>query len=215
MRTPPLRSAWLRTVSSQLGNPRGVLGGLVARRLNKNNRGIATAAVSALGSLADAQVADIGFGGGVGLELMLTAAPDARVYGIDPSASMIERARREFGDYLASGRLSLDLATMDQLPFGDGQLDAWISLNTVYFIDDLGPSLAELARVLAPDGVGVIGAADPEWLGAQPFAQHGFTVRALAELTSQIDSAGMTVERRTTASDSPEHPYNLLICRPR
>lgn len=210
-----LRSAWLRTLSTQLGNPSGLLGGLVARQLNKHNRGPISAAVETLGPLDGATVADIGFGGGVGLTLLLEASATARVHGVEPSASMIARADRTFRDEVTSGRLALHLATMDSLPFEDGLLDGWISLNTVYFINDLGPSLVELARVLSVDGVGVIGAADPEWMRDQPFAQQGFEVRPIEHLVAQVEAAGLTVERTTAPYGGGENPYHLLVCRHR
>lgn len=128
---------------------------------------------------------------------------------------MIERARREFRGDVSSGRLSLHVATMDDLPFEDGQLDRWISLNTVYFIDDLRSSLAEMARVLAADGWGVVGVADPDWLAAQSFAQQGFKVRSIADLRDEIESSGLVVDVEQVAHDGVESPYNLLICRRR
>ncbi|GAA1917810.1 hypothetical protein GCM10009815_10830 [Nocardioides marmoribigeumensis] len=186
-----MRSAWLRTLSAQLGNPSGLLGGIVVRQLNKGNRGPTAAAVQALGPVEGGNVADIGFGGGIGLRLLLDASPTARVHGVEPSESMIARARRGFRTELASGRLTLHHGAMDRLPFDDGGLDGWISLNTVYFIDDLGSPLAELARVLSPGGTGVIGAADLEWMAAQPFAQQGFTVRPVDDLVAQVEAAGL------------------------
>lgn len=205
-----LRSGWMRTLSAQLGNPSGPLGWIVAAKLNKNNRGPIEAAVSALGPLEDAAVADIGFGGGIGLELLLGASPRGVVHGVEPSRSMNERARRKFRRQAASGRLVLHAAAMDNLPFEDGQLDGWISLNTLYFIDDLGSSLAEVARVLAADGLGVFGVADPDWLGNQPFAQQGFRIRSLGDLTAQIESAGLVVDVENVGG---ERPYHLLVCR--
>lgn len=208
-----LRSAFLRTLSAQLGNPTGLLGGIVAKKLNQNNLGPITAAVDALGPLENRTLADIGFGGGIGLELLLGASQEAVVHGVEPSGSMIKRARREFRDDISTGRLSLHSATMESLPFTSGQLDGWISLNTVYFIDDLRGSLAELERVLAPGGLGVLGVADPVWLAAQPFAQQGFKVRSVAELTNEIESAGLVVDVQHLAHDGDENEYNLLICR--
>lgn len=207
-----LRSAWLRTLSAQLGNPSGLLGGLVAKKLNQNNNGPITAAVESLGPLEGAAVADIGFGGGLGLSLLLEGRA-SRVHGVEPSSSMITRATRHFRADVASGRLALHLASMDDLPFGDGELGGWISLNTVYFIDDLHPSLTELARVLGTDGVGVIGAADPDWMREQPFAQQGFEVRPLDDLVAQVEAAGFSVERTTAPYALAENPYHLLVCR--
>jgi len=210
-----LRSAWLRTLSKQLGNPSGILGGVVAKKLNQNNRGPIAAAVDALGLLDDATVADIGFGGGVGLTLLLEASATSSVHGVEPSASMIARAERSFREEVTSSRLTLHLATMDDLPFEDGLLDGWISLNTVYFIDDLGPSLVELARVLSANGTGVIGAAEPEWMREQPFAQQGFNVRPIDDLVAQLEAAGLGVERTTAPYGGGEVPYHLLVCRRR
>lgn len=210
-----VRSTWTRILSAQLGNPSGVLGGMVAKQLNRNNRLAIVAAVEAIGSLPAMTVADIGFGGGLGLELLLSTATDGHVHGVEPSPSMIARARRAFPDEIANGRLVLHDATMDSLPFDDGLLDRWISLNTVYFIPDLSPSLSELARVLATDGVGVLGVADPDFLATASFAQHGFTVRPIHDLVAQIEGAGMSVERRTAARQQSEAPFNLLLCRRR
>ena len=211
-----LRAAWLRTLSAQLGNPSGLLGGLVAKQLNKNNATPISAAVDVLasgGSLAEATVADVGFGGGLGLSLLLGTG--ATVHGVEPSASMITRAQRGFGEELAAGRLTLHLASMDDLPFDDGELDGWITLNTVYFVDDLGPSRAELARVLSPTGVGVVGVADPDWMRTQDFAQQGFTVRPLDDVVAQLGSAGLAVERRGAPHEISDVPYHLLTCRHR
>jgi len=105
--------------------------------------------------------------------LLLEAVGDSgHVHGIEPSPSMVARARKEFHSDVASGRLVLHETTMETLPFEDGELDGWISLNTIYFIPEVSRSFTELARVLAPTGRGVLGVADPEWLSQQPFAEH-------------------------------------------
>jgi arsenite methyltransferase len=168
----------LRTVARQLGGPSGRLGELFARLLNKGNRPTITAATEALGLTGGETVADVGFGGGLGLDLLLAAVGESgTVHGIEPSADMLERARKQRSEAVANGRLVLHEATMDALPLADGSLDGWISLNTIYFIEDLAPAFADLARVLSPSGSGVLGVADPDWLASQPFAKHGFTVR--------------------------------------
>lgn len=207
----------LRTLARQLGGPSGPLGSLVARMLNKGNSPVITAAVAALDLRGSERVADIGFGGGLGLDLLLDAVPDGHVDGIEPAADMLARARRQHASSLSQGRLELHDAAMDALPLPVGVLDGWISLNTIYFIADLAPSFAELRRVLRQDGRGVLGVADPEWLAAQPFAKHGFTVRPVAEVTAALGAAGLAVEQRTVTGSRQSAggaPYNLLVCRP-
>lgn len=183
----------LRTLGRQLGAPSGPLGALVARMLNKNNAAPIAAAVEALGLRGDETVADIGFGGGLGLGLLLAATQDGgRVQGVELAPDMLARARRTRRDDVASGRLELHEASMQSLPFSDGSLDGWISLNTIYFVEDLETVVRELTRVLAPGGRGVIGIADPEWMSRQPFTKHGFTLRPVADVLAAMERAGLT-----------------------
>jgi arsenite methyltransferase len=202
----------LRTLGRQLGSPSGPLGAVVARMLNKGNRSVIAAAVDALEPRGADQVADIGFGGGVGLQLLLDATgPDGRVHGVEPSKDMIRRATRRYRELISSGRLTLHEAGMEALPLPDGALNGWISLNTVYFVQDLAPAFAELRRVLSREGKGVLGVADPDWMARQSFARHGFTVRPVDYVVAELTAAGLQVETRRLAG---EDPYHLLVCRP-
>ena len=78
---------------------------------------------------------------------------------------------------------------MESLPIADGALDGWISLNTVYFVQDLRPAFAELRRVLAPSGRGVLGIADPEWMARQAFTKNNFTVRPMTDVVARSPPA--------------------------
>jgi SAM-dependent methyltransferase len=202
-----------RLLSRQLGNPSGLLGGVVANQLNQRNAKSITAAVAALECTGGEHVADIGFGGGLGLQLLLDAVGvDGRVYGIEPSPSMVGRARRTFASQVASDRLALADGTMGSLPIDDGELDGWISLNTIYFIPRLEEAFAEVARVLAPSGRGVLGVADPDWLGSQSFAEHGFIVRPVDDVVEALGTAGLEVAVKKLSNPESDASYNLLIC---
>lgn len=202
----------LRTLARQLGGPSGPLGHLVARMLNKGNAVTIAAAVEALGLSGTETVADVGFGGGLGLELLLTVTPGGVVHGVEPSATMLARARRSQADAIAAGRLKLHDAPVQQLPFDDGALDGWISLNTIYFIEDLAPAFRELGRVLGSAGRGVVGVADPGWMAKLPFTKHGFILRPVPDVVALLESEGLAVEQRQVGRDGPT--YSLLICRP-
>ncbi len=208
----PVPDVLLRTLSRQLGGPSGPLGSLVARRLNKGNGPEIAAAVGALDLTGSEEVADIGFGGGLGLDLLLDQTRDGgRVHGVEPSPDMLKRARKAHPEDVATGRLALHEARMESLPIADGTLDGWISLNTVYFVDDLPAAFAELRRVLAPSGRGVLGIADPEWMSRQAFTKHTFTVRPVTDVVAALAAASLSVEQRTMQGSAP---FRLLACRP-
>jgi SAM-dependent methyltransferase len=56
-------------------------------------------------------------------------------------------------------------------------MTAWtpaITVNTIYFVDDLDRACSELARVLRPGGRLVVGIGDPEAMARMPFSAYGF-----------------------------------------
>jgi len=107
-----------RPLAKQLGDPSGLMGSVVANKLNQRNRNSIAGAVSALACTGSESVADIGFGGGLGLELRMEAVGGSgQVHGVEPSASMVARAKKAFGADVANGRLVLHEGTMDRLPW--------------------------------------------------------------------------------------------------
>ncbi|WP_432175272.1 class I SAM-dependent methyltransferase [Streptomyces sp. Tue6028] len=72
----------------------------------------------------------------------------AVVTGIDASAGMLALARRRLGD--DADLHVVDLS--DPLPFADGAFDDVVASLVLHYLEDWGPTLAELRRVLRPGG---------------------------------------------------------------
>lgn len=207
-----VRQRLLSTVADQLGNPHGVLGKGVAFFLDRGNRRAIDSAIGAADPAPGSTVADIGFGGGVGLGLLLDrVGADGVVHGIDPSADMRTRAGDRFAGPIATGRLVLADGTLTALDLPDAALDAAITVNTVYFLDDLTTACAELARVLKPGGTAVVGIGDPDAMRRMPFTPYGFRLRPVDEVSAALTAAGLSVDQRTLAN--PPIPHHLLIGR--
>ncbi|HYZ66389.1 MAG TPA: class I SAM-dependent methyltransferase [Mycobacterium sp.] len=127
-----LRERLLYTVAGQLGRPHGILGSFVARALNRGNEKAIAAAVDATAVARDGVVADIGFGGGVGLQMLLNrVGVDGVVYGIEIADDMLRRAESTFDRDVRSGRLRLSRGSLTELGLDDGSVDALITVNTV------------------------------------------------------------------------------------
>ncbi|MCO5972937.1 class I SAM-dependent methyltransferase [Actinoallomurus soli] len=98
------------------------------------------------GDVAGRRVLDAGCGSGP-----LSAALRDRgavVTGIDASAGMLALARRRLGD-------DADLHVVDLrdgLPFADGAFDDVVASLVLHYLEDWGPTLAEVRRVLRPGG---------------------------------------------------------------
>lgn len=208
-----LRDRLLSTVAGQLGRPHGLLSPLVARLLNRGNERVIAAAVDSAQIARGSVAADIGFGGGVGLQLLLDRVGDhGVVHGIEIADDMLRRARSRFGGDVQSGRLRLSSGSLTALPLDDGSVDALITLNTVYFISELDAACAELARVLRPGGRAVIGIGDPDVMARLPFAPHGFTIRPVDEIAAALQNSGLQVEERRIG-DKPMPRYLFIGTR--
>ena len=161
------------------------------RGLNRGNRDVVLAAVAATGLAAGQVGADIGFGGGVGLRPLLDrVGSEGHVHGVELSDTALAVARRRFGSDTAEGRLSLHAGDLADLPLPDDSLDAVITVNTVYFVEDLGRAFAELVRVVRPGGRAIIGVGDPATMSAMPVTAHGFALRPIKDLVSVLRGSG-------------------------
>jgi SAM-dependent methyltransferase len=164
---------------------------VIVRGLNRGNGDVVLAAVAATGLVAGQVSADIGFGGGVGLRPLLDrVGPEGQVHGVELSDTALAMARRRFGPDSAAGRLSLHAGDLADLPLPDGSLDAVITVNTVYFVEDLQRAFAELVRVLRPGGRAIIGVGDPVTMSAMPVTAHGFALRPIKDLITVLRTSG-------------------------
>lgn len=186
-----VRDRFSARLARQLGHPSGMYGRIVARGLNKGNRSAVLAAIVAAEVASDQSVADLGFGGGVGIRALLDeVGPGGHVHGVEISETMLDGARRRFATEIASGRLTLGAGDLCALPLPDASLDAAITTNTVYFVEDLPRAFAEIARVVRPGGRVVVGIGDPDNMRTMQFTAHGFRLRPVEEVVGLLGAAG-------------------------
>ncbi|MFC7262778.1 class I SAM-dependent methyltransferase [Streptomyces lutosisoli] len=98
------------------------------------------------GDVAGRRILDAGCGSGP----LFAALRDrgAIVSGFDASAGMLELARRRLGD-------GADLQVADlgsPLPYPDDSFDDVVAALVLHYLEDWGPALAELRRILKPGG---------------------------------------------------------------
>ncbi len=206
-----LRDRVLAGLAKQLGRPEGPLGRVVAGRLNRFNQQTVAAAVAATDVGPGQSAADIGFGGGVGIPLLLDrVGASGHVDGVDLSDTMVGSAKRRFREQVDDGLLTLQTGSLAALPLDDASLDAAITVNTIYFLGDLGPAFAELARVLRPGGYVVVGMGDPTAMARLPFTRHGFTLRPVEDVQAALVGAGLDAVKRLRVGDGDD-AYHLLV----
>jgi len=114
----------------------------------------------------------------------------AIVTGIDASSGMLDLARQRLGD-------GADLRVADllsPLPFSDGAFDDVIASLVLHYLEDWGPTLAELRRVLTPGGRLIVALDHPYAIdGLQRKAGHRPNYFATYNWTEEWTMGGQTV----------------------
>ena len=113
----------------------------------------------------------------------------AIVTGFDASTGMLEQARRRLGDGAA-----LQVAALGSpLPFPDGAFDDVIASLVLHYLEDWGPALAELRRVLKPGGRLIVSVDHPfAVVGLQREAGHKTDYFATYNWTEEWTMGGQT-----------------------
>ncbi|HLT11379.1 MAG TPA: class I SAM-dependent methyltransferase [Micromonosporaceae bacterium] len=99
-------------------------------------------------------VLDVGTGPGVLLAELARIRPDLRLTGVDPSADMVDAARRNCAQY--GERIVALEGDAARLPLDDRSADVVVSSFSLHHWDDPAAAAPELARVLRPGGRVVI-----------------------------------------------------------
>ena len=200
--------------TSQVARPHGFSSGWIATVLNRSNRRAITRAVGLLALEDGALAADLGFGGGLGLALLLDrVGARGKVVGVDLSTAMGRRAGRKFQREITAGRLLLREASIIALPLADGSLDGAITMNTIYYVTDLGRVMTELARVLKGTGMVVVGISDPANPVLAPMAAHGYRIRPIEEIVGVAKTAGLGLRQHSRVDLSLRAPHLLSFSR--
>lgn len=130
----------------------GPIGVITARIMARANRETEAEAVKELAPARDDDVLVVGFGPGVGLRLLSRVITEGHIAGVDPSRVMLREAARRNRVAVDSGLIELRRGTADALPWEDASFDAVATVNTMQLWRPFAACVAEVARVLRPDG---------------------------------------------------------------
>jgi ubiquinone/menaquinone biosynthesis C-methylase UbiE len=186
------------------------------------------ATLALAGDVAGQRILDAGCGAGA----LIAALRDrgAIVTGIDKSAGMLELARRRLGD-----DADLQVAELGApLPFPDDTFDDVTACLVLHYLQDWGPALAEVRRVLKPGGRLIASVNHPfsenlwhrqarlkpdyfatynytvEWTAGGQSALLRFWSRPLHAMTDAFTAAGFQISVISEPALAPDTPRELL-----
>jgi SAM-dependent methyltransferase len=208
-------------LASHLGNPQGDIGLAVGEFMNRLNLKLSDEAYGRLGLKAGDHVLEIGVGNGLFIPSLLNLAPDTRYTGIDISETMLAAAAKANAAAVASGRVKLNLASVDDMPLDDASMDCAVTVNCIYFWPEPVEALAEIHRVLKPGSGLVVAATSPETAATSPHATraHGFRIYDTATLEAMHRAAGFssvtidTYFENVKRADGTPYPRKYFMVR--
>jgi ubiquinone/menaquinone biosynthesis C-methylase UbiE len=158
-------------LAAQLKKPHGEYGKEVGANLYITNRVYIESVVDIMDIGQDDSILEIGPGTGLHLKYMLDKEPDISYTGIDLSELMVDEANRLNQDLLVDGRIGFYYGSSEELEFADNSFDIVLTLNTIYFMDEIDVHMKEIYRVLKPGGRFYLGFFTRNFLNELPFAQ--------------------------------------------
>ncbi len=156
-----------------------------------------------------AAILDVGCGTGRLLRAASEVFPNARLEGVDAAAEMVRQAQALLP---AGSCIRVQQAVAERLPFADGSFDLVFSTMTFHHWADQRRGVAEVARVLRPEGRWLL--ADFVATGLMRYVRRAFRLRRFPEmrdLEPMLLAAGLGVaSRRRVAGVGSQVPVLVI-----
>lgn len=141
----------LKSFFTNCAHPQGRMGRVMLRFMNFCHAPLTNWGLGHITFQEGWTMLDIGCGGGATLKRLLKRSKGSKVYGIDISEEIVEKARR-FNAELLDKQVFVTQGSAEKLPYDDDKFDLVTAVETIYFWPNLPACLQEVRRVLKPGG---------------------------------------------------------------
>ena len=180
-------------LAQQFAKPSGKWGKCITLLMNLMNQKQYQSVLELLDLQPTDVVLDVGFWNGFLLWKILDT-PLQHLHGIEISEDMFNLVQDKYQQAISRGQLSLTLADVKKLPFPDAYFDKVYTVNTFYFWKDIGQSLAEIKRVLKPQGQFINVIYTKQRLDKlHSITKHQFWKHSLEDIIKYTESNGLHV----------------------
>ena len=124
--------------------------------MNRRHAGVTTWGLQHVAIEPQFTILDVGCGGGRTVRTLAATASQGRTFGIDYSSASVSAAQPMNAEEIARGRVSIQLASVSQLPFPDNTFHLVTAVETHYYWPEPAADMREVLRVLKPRGQLVI-----------------------------------------------------------
>lgn len=175
----------------QFSGPSGPLGRVAGGFMARMNGPLNDWAVELLELSPRDRVLEVGYGPGLAIERIAARTRQGLVVGVDHSELMRRQAARRNRAGLDAGRVELHVGSAGRLPLEGARFTHALAVNSLQFWPDLPAALAELRRVLLPQGrLLLVLRMRREAAGRFDRSRHGMTEERLASVVLAVERTG-------------------------
>lgn len=149
------------------------------------------------GRLDGMHVLEVGCGRGVGTELLLKQLGAASIHAIDLDESMLKHARKRLAKY-DSTQLKLEVGDVTAIDAPNHSYDAVVNFAAIHHVPNWQAAVAEIARVLKPDGRFFFQEVTSQWIHRWPYSvlfEHPKENRfSSEEFVQEVERQGIAID---------------------
>ena len=175
--------------------PQGFGGKLMTKMMNSGHSKLSQWGFSNISAKPDAEVLDVGCGGGANIAVWLDKCKNGHVTGMDYSEVSVAESQKLNAYAIKQEKCSVVQGDVSAIPFPDAAFDYVSAFETVYFWPGLAKCFLEVNRVMKSKGTFLIcnesdgtNAADEKWTKMI----NGMKIYTSEQLVAALKEAGFT-----------------------
>jgi ubiquinone/menaquinone biosynthesis C-methylase UbiE len=176
-------------IASKFKKPTGLLGVWAANLMIKSNQKNYDRLIKDLDIQPHNKLLEIGYGPGIGIQMVAKRCPTCTIHGIDFSRLMYKRAVNFNKQYIDSGRVQLHYGDFLKTSVLDDDYDQVFCLNVVYFWDELNSPFKKVSSLLKKGGAFHIYMADKNTLVEKKAPNGVFNKYSIEQVMEALKSA--------------------------
>jgi arsenite methyltransferase len=181
-----------RMISSQFKKPEGLLGIFTSNLMSKGNRRNYDVLLGDMCIQPGNKILEIGYGPGIGINLIAEKYNSCIVHGIDFSNLMYKRASERNRQYIGAGNVKLFFGDFLKLKIDATDYDRIFCINVVYFWDELQTPFEKIRSLLKEGGVFCLYMAHKDFLAKKNPAEDIFNKYSIDQITGALKLAGFS-----------------------
>ncbi|RXM48803.1 class I SAM-dependent methyltransferase [Flavobacterium sp. YO12] len=203
----------LQAIASQLKLPTGEKGIEMGNMMNETNINMTRHSIQNLNISNENKILELGHGNAGHVEFLFEQAENLKYYGLEMSELMFQEARQTNRNFVSQKQAFFSLYDGNKIPFENDFFDKIFTVNTIYFWQKPEELLAEIYRVLKPNGNFCLTFAEEDFMKQLPFTQFEFELYSTEKAQELIKKTPFKIVYTETQTEKVKSKTGELVDR--